>query len=49
MKKEEGRYRCPKCNEFFDLASGAIVRCPSCASKIVLKQRQPVLKKIEAI
>jgi DNA-directed RNA polymerase subunit RPC12/RpoP len=41
-------YKCGKCGyEIENLAEG-LVRCPSCAYKILYKNRQPVAKNVRA-
>ncbi len=41
-------YRCAKCGNEFDELPKGMVRCPSCAYKIVFKTRDPLAKEIKA-
>ncbi|MBU2099709.1 DNA-directed RNA polymerase subunit P [Candidatus Micrarchaeota archaeon] len=47
-KKEGGRYQCQKCGEKFDELPKGVFRCPSCAYKIIVKLRQPIVRKLKA-
>lgn len=39
-------YKCGKCGATVDLLTGAFVRCPMCANKVLYKTRQPVAKEV---
>jgi DNA-directed RNA polymerase subunit RPC12/RpoP len=41
-------YKCIKCGELIESLPLGAVRCPSCASKILSKQREPITKTIKA-
>jgi len=42
-------YRCAKCGEKIpEIAEGSIIRCPSCANKILYKLRDGVAKDVKA-
>ena len=41
-------YKCAKCGEKFDKLPEGMIRCPSCAFKIIYKQRGPITKSIQA-
>ncbi|MCX8158173.1 MAG: DNA-directed RNA polymerase subunit P [Candidatus Diapherotrites archaeon] len=41
-------YRCVACGRVFDTISKSLIRCPSCAYRVVEKVRPPVTKKIKA-
>ncbi len=41
-------YKCIKCGNMFEDSSKGLVRCPSCASRIVEKMRPPITKKLSA-
>lgn len=41
-------YKCGKCGYLVDTLSEGLVRCPSCAYKILYKVRQPVAKTVKA-
>ncbi len=47
-KQKSGKYKCQKCGMQFDALPEAVVRCPSCANKVLLKVRQPVSKELKA-
>ncbi len=41
-------YKCGKCGCVVDFTPDGLVRCPSCAYKILYKTRQPVAKNVIA-
>lgn len=41
-------YKCGKCGEIFNKLPEGIIRCPACASKVLYKLREPVVKKVKA-
>jgi DNA-directed RNA polymerase subunit RPC12/RpoP len=41
-------YKCGKCGYVVDSLSEGLVRCPSCAYKILYKTRQPIAKNVIA-
>ncbi len=41
-------YRCAKCGEIVSELQPGMIRCPSCASKILHKMREDVAKDVKA-
>ena len=41
-------YICGKCGKTFDELPKGIIRCPSCAYKVLYRARDPITKKIKA-
>ncbi len=41
-------YKCVKCGKEFDELPKGLVRCPSCAYRVLIKLRSPVTKKVKA-
>ena len=41
-------YRCAKCGNVIQSMTPGIIRCPSCANKILFKVRENVAKDIKA-
>ncbi|MFH1239679.1 MAG: DNA-directed RNA polymerase subunit P [Candidatus Diapherotrites archaeon] len=41
-------YRCSNCGEKCDTLSEGIIRCPKCASKVLYKIRDPIVKDVIA-
>ena len=43
-----GMYKCARCGNEFDELQEGMIRCPSCAFKVIYKQRGPIVKKVQA-
>lgn len=41
-------YKCAKCGKVFDDLPDRVVRCPSCAYKVVFRVRDPIAKNVKA-
>ena len=41
-------YRCAKCGKSFEKLPEGLIRCPSCAFKIIFKERGPIVKRLQA-
>lgn len=41
-------YRCQKCGNEFENVSEGIIRCPSCAHKVLYRKRDPIGKIVSA-
>ena len=41
-------YRCGKCSEQFNELPKGVIRCPSCAHKILFRVRDPLTKIVKA-
>ena len=41
-------YKCAKCGERFDKLQEGVIRCPTCAFRVIYKERGPIAKKLKA-